>query len=102
MKMEPDFNHGTICLRLGQRCTSASEVAKDYVYQFKDHLGNVRLTYQDKNNSGFVYHLNEIISENNYYPFGLTHRGYYRTSFYRRLFIKILKFTIVGALVIIK
>lgn len=39
----------------------------DYIYQYKDHLGNVRLSY-DKN-------LN-IIEENNYYPFGLKQKGY--------------------------
>jgi len=34
----------------------------DYIYQYKDHLGNVRLSY-DKNL--------KIVEENNYYPFGL-------------------------------
>ncbi|SHM97339.1 RHS repeat domain-containing protein, partial [Flavobacterium chilense] len=38
-----------------------------YVYQYKDHLGNVRLSY-DKN---LV-----IQEENNYYPFGLKQEGY--------------------------
>ncbi len=42
----------------------------DYVYQYKDHLGNVRLSYTD--NNGTL----EIIEENNYYPFGLKHKGY--------------------------
>ncbi len=42
----------------------------DYVYQYKDHLGNVRLSYID--NNGTL----EIIEENNYYPFGLKHKGY--------------------------
>ena len=60
----------------GNGAPGASEVAKDYVYQFKDHLGNVRLTYQDKNNSGIVSQWSEIVSENNYYPFGLQHKGY--------------------------
>ncbi len=41
-----------------------------YVYQYKDHLGNVRLSYRD--NSGSL----EILEENNYYPFGLKHKGY--------------------------
>jgi RHS repeat-associated protein len=42
----------------------------DYVYQYKDHLGNVRLSYKD--NNGTL----EIIEEKNYYPFGLKHKGY--------------------------
>ncbi|MEW7281090.1 peptidoglycan DD-metalloendopeptidase family protein [Aquimarina sp. 2201CG1-2-11] len=46
-----------------------------YIYQFKDHLGNVRLSYTDADNSGTVEQ-SEIIEESNYYPFGLTHRGY--------------------------
>jgi RHS repeat-associated protein len=39
----------------------------DYIYQYKDHLGNVRLSY-DKNL--------KIVVENNYYPFGLLQKGY--------------------------
>jgi RHS repeat-associated protein len=38
-----------------------------YVYQYKDHLGNVRLSY-DKTLA--------IQEENDYYPFGLKHTGY--------------------------
>ena len=46
----------------------------DYVYQYKDHLGNIRLSYKDiSTNSTPVL---EIIEENNYYPFGLQHKGY--------------------------
>ncbi|KAA2216559.1 DUF6443 domain-containing protein [Maribacter flavus] len=47
----------------------------DYVYQYKDHLGNVRLSYQDIDNDGSV-DSSEILQERNYYPFGLEHRGY--------------------------
>ncbi len=46
-----------------------------YVYQYKDHLGNVRLSYADCNGDGQVTPT-EIIEENNYYPFGLKHQGY--------------------------
>ncbi|KDN55708.1 RHS repeat-associated core domain-containing protein [Flavobacterium seoulense] len=38
-----------------------------YIYQYKDHLGNIRLSY-DKN---LV-----VQEENDYYPFGLKHTGY--------------------------
>ncbi len=46
-----------------------------YVYQYKDHLGNVRLSYKDANKDGSISQ-SEIIQEKNYYPFGLTHKGY--------------------------
>ncbi|AUP78994.1 type IV secretion protein Rhs [Flavivirga eckloniae] len=47
----------------------------DYVYQYKDHLGNIRLSYKDSNDNGSVAS-SEILEENNYYPFGLKHKGY--------------------------
>jgi len=43
-----------------------------YIYQYKDHLGNVRLSY-DKTLA--------IKEENNYYPFGLKHNGYNPVKF---------------------
>ncbi|MNX77353.1 hypothetical protein D3C86_1088930 [compost metagenome] len=46
--------------------------ALSYVFQYKDHLGNIRLSYA-KNPTTQVL---EIIEENNYYPFGLKHKGY--------------------------
>ncbi len=53
-------------------------VGYDYVYQYKDHLGNIRLSYKDSNNNGSVT-ASEILEENNYYPFGLRHKGYNNT-----------------------
>ncbi len=55
--------------------------AFEYIYQYKDHLGNIRLSYQDVNGDGEITvssdpNLTEIIDEKNYYPFGLTHKGY--------------------------
>ncbi|WES99257.1 DUF6443 domain-containing protein [Chryseobacterium arthrosphaerae] len=41
-----------------------------YIYNYTDHLGNVRLSYF-KNDTGI-----EVLEENNYYPFGLKHEGY--------------------------
>ncbi|HEU4788961.1 MAG TPA: DUF6443 domain-containing protein [Flavobacterium sp.] len=46
-----------------------------YIYQYKDHLGNVRLSYADRSNDGAV-DTSEIVEENNYYPFGLKQKGY--------------------------
>ncbi len=44
----------------------------DYVYQYKDHLGNVRVNYaQDPQGSGLG-----ILDESHYYPFGLQHTHY--------------------------
>ena len=55
----------------------------EYVYQYKDHLGNVRISYSDANNNGIIEiaantggNYTEIIEESNYYPFGLKHKGY--------------------------
>ena len=46
----------------------------EYVYQYKDHLGNIRLSYK---NIGSVSSPNlQIEDEKNYYPFGLEHKGY--------------------------
>ncbi|WP_411898425.1 RHS repeat-associated core domain-containing protein, partial [Elizabethkingia occulta] len=46
-----------------------------YIYNYTDHLGNIRLSYT-KGASGGA----EIIEENNYYPFGLKHQGYNSNS----------------------
>ncbi|KDN54720.1 RHS repeat-associated core domain protein-containing protein [Flavobacterium seoulense] len=39
-----------------------------YIYQYKDHLGNVRLSYKDVGTTTPSLH---IVEESNYYPFGL-------------------------------
>ena len=53
----------------------------DYIYQYKDHLGNIRLSYKDANGDGTITvsadpNVTELVEENNYYPFGLRHKGY--------------------------
>ncbi|WP_299897696.1 DUF6443 domain-containing protein [uncultured Aquimarina sp.] len=61
----------------------------DYIYQYKDQLGNIRLSYSDKNKDGKIDVLrndvdvdgdsdyaHEIMQEKNYYPFGMRHKGY--------------------------
>ena len=42
----------------------------DYNYLLKDHLGNTRIIFNDNNGTA------AIKDENNYYPFGLEHKGY--------------------------
>ena len=54
----------------------SGSVQYDYVYQYKDHLGNIRLSYQDIDGNGSITAATEILEENNYYPFGLKHKGY--------------------------
>ena len=46
-----------------------------YVYQYKDHLGSIRLSYSDGDGNGSVSQ-SEIIEENHYYPYGLKMRGF--------------------------
>ena len=46
-----------------------------YVYQYKDQIQNVRLSYSDLDGNGSISQ-NEILHERNYYPFGLLHKGY--------------------------
>ncbi|WP_299218314.1 DUF6443 domain-containing protein [uncultured Aquimarina sp.] len=58
--------------------TSSGVEKFDYVYQYKDHLDNIRLSYSDSNKDGNVSK-DEIRKENNYYPFGLKHKGYNNT-----------------------
>jgi RHS repeat-associated protein len=47
----------------------------EFIYQYLDHLGNVRLSYTDTNSNGTISQ-NEIIEESNFYPFGMKHKGY--------------------------
>ncbi|MDH2208572.1 RHS repeat-associated core domain-containing protein, partial [Empedobacter sp. GD03644] len=47
----------------------------NYVYNYTDHLGNVRLSYQKEANGSL-----KVLEENNYYPFGLKHSGYSNTN----------------------
>lgn len=64
------FNHSE-----GYIKPNNSDTGFDYIYQYKDHLGNVRLTYSDTDSDGQISQ-SEIIEESNYYPFGLKHKGY--------------------------
>lgn len=47
-----------------------------YVFQYRDHLGNIRLSYSDINKNGNIEFGDEIIEESNYYPFGIKQWGY--------------------------
>jgi RHS repeat-associated protein len=45
------------------------------VFNYTDHLGNVRLSYSDTSKNGLI-EITEIVDESHYYPFGLKHSGY--------------------------
>lgn len=47
-------------------------VKNAYIYNYLDHLGNVRLSYFFNNSSNGL----TTLAEDNYYPFGLKHTGY--------------------------
>ena len=46
--------------------------AYQYVYNYTDHLGNIRLSYAWDE----AHHRLKVLKENNYYPFGLKHGKY--------------------------
>lgn len=46
-------------------------VQNRYIYNYKDHLGNIRLSYY-RQTDGTA----KVLEENHYYPFGLRHTGY--------------------------
>jgi len=52
-----------------------SDGGYQYVYRYTDIWGNTRITYADDNGDGVVG-ASEIRREQNYYPFGLEHKGY--------------------------
>ncbi len=52
-----------------------------YVYNYTDHLGNIRLSYAYDENVNML----RIIEENNYYPFGLKHQNYNNTRLHFEL-----------------
>jgi len=49
----------------------------DYVYQYKDHLGNIRMNFVfDPGDGSSSLPQLKILEENHYYPFGLKHENY--------------------------
>ena len=56
-----------------------------YVFNYTDHLGNVRVSYSDINNSNII-DADEIVEENQYYPFGLKYETYNSSNAYQYKF----------------
>ncbi|KXH81151.1 DUF6443 domain-containing protein [Chryseobacterium kwangjuense] len=99
--LEPDPSEvATIKLRIIPTSEGYYDaLSNQYIYNFTDHLGNVRLSYTDTNKDGFIqprqyfqsqcedipwdpwnppscidiWKPGEIVEINNYYPFGLLH-----------------------------
>jgi RHS repeat-associated protein len=46
-----------------------------YEYLLRDHLGNTRVSFTDKNGNGVINSEAEILQENHYYPFGKSMEG---------------------------
>src|SRR5690625_7461574 len=55
---------------------SQTELSFNYIYNYTDHLGNVRLSYTLDPQAGTL----KIVDENHYYPFGLRHEIHYPSS----------------------
>ncbi len=56
-----------------------------YEYAFKDHLGNTRLMFCDKNGDGLItqaadQEASEVTQENHFYPFGLNMEGVWQNA----------------------
>ena len=47
----------------------------NYTFQYKDHLVNIRLSFEDINGNGVISATDEIKEENHYYPFGFKYKG---------------------------
>lgn len=58
---------------------SGGVASYNYIFNYTDHLGNVRLSYGYGANSSGVNDT-YVLQENNYYPFGLQHTNYNTTK----------------------
>ncbi len=66
------------------RVTTINGVLK-YEFALKDHLGNTRLMFSDKNNDGLIQQstaqeASEVTQENHYYPFGMSMEGTWQNT----------------------
>jgi RHS repeat-associated protein len=76
-----EYNNGTLqsIYHSEGRVTTINGALK-YEYALKDHLGNTRLMFSDKDNNGIIsqhanQELSEVSQENHYYAFGMAMEG---------------------------
>ncbi|MFC4636451.1 DUF6443 domain-containing protein [Dokdonia ponticola] len=77
--VEPVANTTKSIEKFNTQSGTSSYSSYQYVFNYTDHLGNVRLTYADSDGNGAIEPKTEVISEKHYYPFGLKHKGYNNT-----------------------
>ncbi len=63
---------GYVKVTLCEECEQQYQVRFNYVYNYLDHLGNIRLSYGIDPKDDVL----KIMEENHYYPFGLKHTNY--------------------------
>src|SRR5574343_307259 len=66
------FPHAEGYLNATESTTKGVGYIFNYVFNYTDHLGNIRLSYSKDPATNVL----KIIEENHYYPFGLKHTGY--------------------------
>ncbi|MEP0262320.1 RHS repeat-associated core domain-containing protein, partial [Dokdonia sp.] len=74
--IEPVYGTEKSIEKFNKETGTSSFSGYQYAFNYTDHLGNVRLTYSDSDGDGAIEPKTEIISEKNYYPFGLQQKGY--------------------------
>jgi RHS repeat-associated protein len=66
------FPHAEGYVNLTPPADRGGAYSYDYVFNYTDHLGNIRLSYMKDPITGAT----KALEENNYYPFGLKHTNY--------------------------
>ncbi len=74
--VEPVFATSKSIKKFSKTTQATAFSGYQYVFNYTDHLGNIRLTYADSDGDGAITPSTEIISEKHYYPFGLQQQGY--------------------------
>jgi RHS repeat-associated protein len=74
--VEPVYGTSKSIGKFNTQTQTSSFSNYQYIFNYTDHIGNVRLSYSDSDGDGAIKPSTEIISEKHYYPFGLQQKGY--------------------------